>query len=97
MASGFWFNVGFQSTVERGAEVLTTMYTESASTRRIGIVELFGAKSGFVTANAAHAMRVSRPNSRIAVYVIPTDEELMIARHTLALLAARDEAKQRQA
>jgi 6-phosphofructokinase 1 len=52
-----WVNpsFGFQSTVERAAEVLGTMYTESASTRRIGIVELFGAKSGFVTANAAHA------------------------------------------
>ena len=38
------------------------------------------------TANAAHAMRISRRNSRVAVYVIPTDEELMIARHTLTLL-----------
>ena len=27
--------------------------------------------------------------SRLAVYVIPTDEELMIARHTLALLSRR--------
>jgi acetate kinase len=25
----------------------------------------------------------------VAVYVIPTDEELMIARHTLALLSGR--------
>ena len=49
------------------------------------------------TANAAHAMRVSRPKSRVAVYVIPTDEELMIARHTLALLAARDDEKRRYA
>jgi acetate kinase len=38
------------------------------------------------TANAAHALRISRANSRVAVYVIPTDEELMIARHTMALL-----------
>ena len=29
---------------------------------------------------------ISRPDSRVPVYVIPTDEELMIARHTLALL-----------
>jgi acetate kinase len=42
------------------------------------------------TANAAHAMRISRANSRVAAYVIPTDEELMIARHTLALLSAKD-------
>jgi hypothetical protein len=26
--------------------------------------------------------------SRVGVYVVPTDEELMIARHTLALLSA---------
>ena len=35
-------------------------------------------------ANATHASRISAPNSRLALYVIPTDEELMIARHTLA-------------
>jgi acetate kinase len=38
-------------------------------------------------ANAANATLISRPESPIAVYVIPTDEELMIARHTLALLS----------
>jgi acetate kinase len=37
-------------------------------------------------ANAAHAMLISRQGSRLALYVIPTDEELMIARHTCALL-----------
>jgi acetate kinase len=38
-------------------------------------------------ANAAHALRISAPDSRIGLYVIPTDEELMIARHTLAALS----------
>jgi acetate kinase len=38
-------------------------------------------------ANAAHATLISLPGSRLALYVIPTDEELMIARHTLALLS----------
>jgi acetate kinase len=38
------------------------------------------------TANAAHATIISSPESRVAVYVIPTDEELMIARHTVRLL-----------
>jgi acetate kinase len=37
-------------------------------------------------ANTAHALRISAPDSRVALYVIPTDEELMIARHTLATL-----------
>jgi acetate kinase len=37
-------------------------------------------------ANAARATVISSPKSRVAVYVIPTDEELMIARHTVQLL-----------
>ena len=38
-------------------------------------------------ANAAHAPRISRSGSRVAVHVIPTDENLMIARHTRAAIA----------
>lgn len=38
------------------------------------------------TANRAHAQRISTAQSRCAAYVIPTDEELMIARQTRALL-----------
>ena len=37
-------------------------------------------------ANAAGKSLTSRPESRVAVLVVPTDEELMIAQHTLALL-----------
>ena len=33
-------------------------------------------------ANAAGAGRISTPSSRVALLVVPTDEELMIARHT---------------
>jgi acetate kinase len=40
-------------------------------------------------ANAAGKGCISRPRSRIACYVIPTDEELMIARHTLRVLRGR--------
>lgn len=36
--------------------------------------------------NARHSRLISRPNSTIPVYVVPTDEELMIAQHTLSLL-----------
>lgn len=35
--------------------------------------------------NAKHAVRISRPKGT-PVYVIPTDEELMIAKHTLSIL-----------
>jgi acetate kinase len=36
--------------------------------------------------NSRHARLISRSDSRIPLYVIPTDEELMIAQHTLSLL-----------
>jgi acetate kinase len=39
------------------------------------------------TANAATRTVISTRNSRIALYVVPTDEELMIARHTLAVIS----------
>lgn len=39
-------------------------------------------------ANDAAASRISHPGSRVAVHVIPTDENLMIARHTRAVIAA---------
>jgi len=37
-------------------------------------------------ANLKGSPRISRAGSRVACYVIPTDEELMIARHTLTVL-----------
>ncbi len=36
--------------------------------------------------NATNALHISRKRSRVACYVVPTDEELMIARHTLRKL-----------
>jgi len=38
-------------------------------------------------ANAANGPRISAGDSRVSVFAIPTNEELMIARHTLALTA----------
>jgi acetate kinase len=43
-------------------------------------------------ANAKGAPRISRAGSRVACYVIPTDEELMIARHTLRVMYAHNAA-----
>jgi acetate kinase len=39
--------------------------------------------------NSRHARLISRSDSRIPVYVVSTDEELMIAQHTLSLLLNR--------
>jgi acetate kinase len=38
-------------------------------------------------ANEARQLRISPSTSRVPLYVVPTDEELMIAKHTLALLS----------
>jgi len=39
-------------------------------------------------ANREHKERISMPKSRVAAYVIKTDENLMIARHARALVAS---------
>ena len=39
-------------------------------------------------ANLRNGPRISTPGSGVSAWVIPTDEELMIARHTLALTGA---------
>ena len=44
---------------------------------------------GVVPGTAAVASRVSAPESRVEVHVIPTNEEAMIGQHTLETLAAR--------
>jgi 6-phosphofructokinase 1 len=46
---------GFSTAVAEAANHITVFHTECQSTRRVGIIELFGAHSGFVAANAAHA------------------------------------------
>jgi hypothetical protein len=40
-------------------------------------------------ANERGGPLISVPGSRVALYVVPTDEELMIAQHTLAVLTSR--------
>ena len=39
-----------------------------------------------IAANAEHGPLISTQGSRLKAYVVPTDEELMIARHTLRLI-----------
>lgn len=47
--------------------------------------------------NARHSNKISRSDSKIPVYVVPTDEELMIAQHTLALLMNRQSSNPNRA
>lgn len=46
---------GFDTAVEQATRVINTLRSEAESTRRIGVIELFGAESGFVAANASLA------------------------------------------
>ncbi|HEV7981896.1 MAG TPA: acetate kinase, partial [Xanthobacteraceae bacterium] len=40
-------------------------------------------------ANASGAPLISASDARLAIHIVPTDEELMIARHTVGLLSSR--------
>ena len=50
-----WQSFGFDTAVEQATRIINTLRSEAEGTRRIGLVELFGAESGFVAANAALA------------------------------------------
>lgn len=50
-----WQSFGFNSAVERTAAFINTMHYEAEGTRRVAVLEFFGAQSGFVAANAALA------------------------------------------
>ena len=50
-----WESFGFTTAVEEATRVINTLHQEAVSTRRICIVGLFGAESGFVAANASLA------------------------------------------
>ncbi len=71
--------------------VFTAGIGENSPSMRARIAERLAWLGGTLDqeANAAGASRISAAGSRLAIHVVPTDEELMIARHTVALLAAR--------
>lgn len=50
-----WKAFGFDTAVEAGTDIINRLKTEAETTRRVAVVELFGAESGFVAANAALA------------------------------------------
>jgi acetate kinase len=77
--------------------VFTAGIGENSASMRARIVEKLAWLGAALdlAANAAGRTSIAAPDSRIGLYVIPTDEELMIARHTLALLAStpRDQVR----
>jgi len=76
------------------AFVFTAGIGENSAPVRARIVERLSWLGGVLDpeANAAGRTAIAGQKSRIGLYVIPTDEELMIARHTVALLASRGTA-----
>jgi acetate kinase len=72
------------------AVVFTAGIGEHAPAIRARIAERLGWLGAVLdpAANGAGATRISTPDSRVALLVVPTDEELMIARHTLALIGS---------
>ena len=71
--------------------VFTAGIGEHSTTIRTRVVERLGWLGAELdqAANGAGAATISTPQSELRVLVVPTDEELMIARHTLRLLRAR--------
>jgi acetate kinase len=77
------------------AFVFTAGIGENSPTMRARIAETLAWLGAALdsAANAAGATLISRQGSGVALYVIPTDEELMIARHTLTLVSARPQPR----
>ncbi len=73
------------------AFVFTAGIGENSAGMRARIVEKLAWLGSVLDpqANAAGSTSIAAGGSRIGLHIVPTDEELMIARHTLALLAAR--------
>ncbi|MGA8969891.1 MAG: acetate kinase [Pseudolabrys sp.] len=72
------------------AFVFTAGIGENSAGIRARIVERLGWLGADLdtNANAGRKPVISRPDSRLKLFVIPTDEELMIAEHTLDVIAA---------
>ncbi|QOZ68046.1 acetate/propionate family kinase [Bradyrhizobium arachidis] len=83
-------NAGMLAAALQGLDafVFTAGIGENSSSIRARVAEQLGWLGVTLDAaeNARHARLISTATSRIPVYVVPTDEELMIAQHTLALL-----------
>jgi acetate kinase len=94
-------NAGMLSAAMQGLDafVFTAGIGENSPQIRAAIVSKLGwlGASLDVAANAGNKLLISARDSRLPVYVIPTDEELMIARHTYSLLSNAGTGSSKQA
>src|SRR6187200_2762985 len=85
--------IGALAAVLGGVDAL--VFTAGIGENSAEIRRRIGAASGWLgveldeAANAARGPRISKPGSKVSAWVIPTNEELMIARHTRSLLGLR--------
>ena len=90
-------NAGMLAAALQGVDafVFTAGIGENSESIRARIAERLGwlGVSLDPAANPRHAQQISRPGTT-PVYVVPTDEELMIAQHTLSLLWNRHPSTQ---
>jgi acetate kinase len=91
-------NAGMLAAALQGVDafVFTAGIGENSDSIRAGIAERLGWLGVALDSaeNSRHALRISRPQTT-PVYVVPTDEELMIAQHTLSLLWSRRPAREK--
>jgi acetate kinase len=80
------------------AFVFTAGIGENSANIRARVVEQLGWLGVTLdpVENSRNSRLISRSDSRIPVYVVPTDEELMIAQHTLSLLMNGQSTNPRQ-
>jgi acetate kinase len=73
------------------AFVFTAGIGENSSKIRVRVAEKLAWLGAILdpAANDAGKSLISRPQGKVGLYVVPTDEELMIARHTFLLLGER--------
>lgn len=93
-------NAGMLAAALQGLDafVFTAGIGENSAAIRARVVEQLGWLGVALDPiqNARHAQLISQPGSLIPVYVVPTDEELMIAQHTLSLLVNTPSSNPRQ-
>jgi acetate kinase len=94
-------NAGMLAAAMQGVDafVFTAGIGENSPPVRAAIVDKLGwlGASLDAAANAGNRRLISNGDSRLPVYVVPTDEELMIARHTLSLLSNKAAGAPKQA
>ena len=93
-------NAGMLAAALQGLDAF--VFTAGIGENSVGIRERIAEKLAWLgvaldpAENSIHALKISRPDSKVPVYVVPTDEELMIAQHTLSLLMNSKSSGQKQ-